>query len=364
MERNDIIIIHGTDYKEMAKKVLERADVAGEIGDRRKRVALKPNLVTARDPSAGGTTHGELLDGALEYLKEHGFENVAIMEGSWVGDSTQAAFSAAGYREIAKKHGVELVDLQKDTYREYDAKGMRIAVCDRAAEVDYMINMPVLKGHCQTIITCALKNNKGIIPNKEKRRFHTMGLHKPIAHLNTIAPNSFILVDNICGDLDFEEGGNPVVMNRVLGFKDPVLCDSYVCDCMGYSVDDIPYIRMAEKLGVGSTDTEHANFIYLNEDTVGKNKFRMTRRVENLAKYADAKDACSACYGSLIYALDRLSDAGELRGKKEKICIGQAYRGQTGEIGVGQCTCGFKKSLKGCPPKAIDMVRFLEEEWR
>ena len=58
MERNDIIIIHGTDYKEMAKKVLERADVAGEIGDRRKRVALKPNLVTARDPSAGGTTHG------------------------------------------------------------------------------------------------------------------------------------------------------------------------------------------------------------------------------------------------------------------------------------------------------------------
>ena len=53
MERNDIIIIHGTDYKEMAKKVLERADVAGEIGDRRKRVALKPNLVTARDPSAG-----------------------------------------------------------------------------------------------------------------------------------------------------------------------------------------------------------------------------------------------------------------------------------------------------------------------
>ena len=191
-----------------------------------------------------------------------------------------------------------------------------------------------------------------------------MGLHKPIAHLNTIAPNSFILVDNICGDLDFEEGGNPVVMNRVLGFKDPVLCDSYVCDCMGYSVDDVPYIRMAEKLGVGSTDTEHANFIYLNEDTVGKNKFRMTRRVENLAKYADAKDACSACYGSLIYALDRLSDAGELRGKKEKICIGQAYRGQTGEIGVGQCTCGFKKSLKGCPPKAIDMVRFLEEEWR
>ena len=97
MERNDIIIIHGTDYKEMAKKVLERADVAGDIGDRKKKVALKPNLVTARDPSAGGTTHKELLEGTIEYLREHGFEDVTIMEGSWVGDSTQAAFSAAGW---------------------------------------------------------------------------------------------------------------------------------------------------------------------------------------------------------------------------------------------------------------------------
>ena len=57
-------------------------------------------------------------------------------------------------------------------------------------------------------------------------------------------------MDNICGDLDFEEGGNPVVMNRVLGFLDPVLCDAYVCDCMGYSPDDVEYIRLAEALGV------------------------------------------------------------------------------------------------------------------
>ena len=58
-----------------------------------------------------------------------------------------------------------------------------------------------------------------------------------------------------------------MVMNRVLGFKDPVLCDAFVCDCMGYSVDDVPYITMAEKLGVGSTDTAHANMIYLNQAT-------------------------------------------------------------------------------------------------
>lgn len=83
---------------------------------------------------------------------------------------------------------------------------MKLKVCDTALQAEFVINMPVLKGHCQTKITCALKNNKGVIPNSEKRRYHTMGLHKPIAHLNTVVRNDFILVDNICGDLDFEEG--------------------------------------------------------------------------------------------------------------------------------------------------------------
>ncbi len=363
MEKNDIIIIHGTNYKEMTIRVLEKAGLADLIGSRDSTVALKPNLVVAAHPSGGGTTHSELLAGVIEYLQEHGFHRISIMEGSWVGDNTQSAFSAAGYREISQRYDVPLIDLQKDTFHEYDAKGMKIKVCDQAKAVDFLINMPVLKGHCQTTVTCALKNYKGIIPNVEKRKFHTMGLHKPIAHLSTVVPRGFILADNICGDLDFEEGGNPVTMNRVLGFLDPVLCDSFVCSCMGYSVDDIPYIRMAERLGSGSTDLDRANFIYLNEDRTGGSRFNMTRRVQNLARYADQKDACSACYGSLIYALDRLSDAGMLKKGLTPVCIGQGFKGRTGEIGVGQCTYGFRKSLKGCPPKAIDMVRFLEENW-
>lgn len=363
MKNNDILIIHGTDYKAMAKSILTHADVAADIGDPDKQIALKPNLVTACSPSSGATTHSELLAGTIEYLQEHGFHRIAVMEGSWVGAHTSDAFCAAGYDRVCERYQVAFVDLQKDSSSEYDAAGMKIRLCDKAAAVDYMINMPVLKGHCQTTVTCALKNNKGVIPNSEKRRFHTMGLHKPIAHLNTIARNDFILVDNICGDLDFEEGGNPVEMNRVLGFKDPVLCDAYVCDCMGHEVDDVPYIRIAESLGVGSADTASAHVIYLNEAAKGSGRFPMTRRVQNLALHTEPQDACSACYGSLIYALDRLNDYGKLRRGLPKIAIGQGYKGQEGAIGVGQCTSCFAKTLGGCPPKAADMVQFLLDNW-
>ena len=63
----------------MAKKVLEAADVAGRIGDRTRSVGLKPNLVTSRAPETGATTHAELLEGAIEYLQEHGSHDFNLM---------------------------------------------------------------------------------------------------------------------------------------------------------------------------------------------------------------------------------------------------------------------------------------------
>lgn len=362
MEKNEILIIHGTNYKEMTMELLNAAKLAEQIGDRNKKIGLKPNVLMAKTPEFGATTHMELVEGTILYLQEHGFRNITIMEGAWVGERTQNAFNACGYPAVAKKYGVTLADTQKDTYQTYDACGVELNVCDLPMSMDFMINMPVLKGHCQTTVTCALKNNKGLIPNSEKRRFHTMGLHKPIAHLATVVHNDFILVDNICGDLDFEEGGNPVVMNRILGFRDPVLCDAFVCETMGYRVDDAAYIRMAERLGVGCADTSTAKITALNEETNPMGKIRMTRRVQSLAEYVNAVDACSACYGSLIYALDRLQDKGLLRRQKTKLAIGQGYKGKSGGIGIGQCCCGFSRYCKGCPPKALDMVEFLERE--
>ena len=214
---------------------------------------------------------------------------------------------------------------------------------------------------------------KGLLPNSEKRRFHALGLHRPIAHLALGIHQDFILVDNICGDLDFEEGGNPVYMNRIWAAKDPVLCDAFVCDCLGIPVDEVSYIRMAERLGTGCADTSKAHLVFLNESTdteyveiTGRrNSSPLPRRVQKLAGYTAPKDSCSACYGSLIYALDRLSEEGALRGKKkESIAIGQGFKGVKGELGVGSCTGCFECSLKGCPPAAADIVRFLREYWQ
>ena len=183
MERNEILKIYGTDYKENTKRLLEQADLASEIPSAGSRIGIKPNLVSAQPAQFGATTHPEVAAGIIEYLQEHGFRNMVILESSWVGDKTPEAFEYCGYNRIAEQYGVELWDLQQDTSHMEDCAGMQLRLCDSLKQIDFLINVPVLKGHCQTKITCALKNLKGVIPNSEKRRFHTLGLHRPIAHL-------------------------------------------------------------------------------------------------------------------------------------------------------------------------------------
>ena len=181
-----------------------------------------------------------------------------------------------GYEDISKKYDVPLIDLQKDTYKAYEVDGLVINVCDQVMKVDYMINIPVLKGHCQTRMTCALKNMKGCIPNSEKRRFHTLGLHKPIAYLNRIIKQDLVIVDGMNGDLNFELGGNPVQMNRIIAGKDPVLIDAYAAQLMGFSIEEIPYISMAERIGIGTADRQKqissnlTGYRINKTDTIGK----------------------------------------------------------------------------------------------
>ncbi|MCC8081335.1 MAG: DUF362 domain-containing protein [Lachnospiraceae bacterium] len=351
MDRNEIIKIYGTDYKEMTKLLLEQADLASEIPSSETRIGIKPNLVTPTPADYGATTHPEIVAGIIEYLQEHGFFRMAILESSWVGDVTTEAFKYCGYNSLSEQYGVELWDLQKDSSHFVDCAEMRLRVCDRVDQIDFLINVPVLKGHCQTKITCALKNSKGLIPNSEKRRFHTMGLHRPIAYLGAAIHQDFIVVDHICGDLDFEEGGSPVVRNCIMAAKDPVLTDALVCRMLQYDVSEVPYVGMAEALGVGSTDLDAARIIIIGKAEGREESEGLRRHKVCDVQYAvEEVDACSACYAMLVPVLDRLKEEGLLGKLNEKIAIGQGYRGKHGKLGVGLCTSGFDICIRGCPP--------------
>jgi uncharacterized protein (DUF362 family) len=359
MKPDEILVHYGRDPGSMTLRILEESGIAGLIG-RDSRVVLKPNLVTAKDAASGATTHPEVAAGVVEFLKSLGVGDITIAEGSWAGGDTRQAFRVCGYDQLARRYGVALLDLKQDGIRKLEAGGLTLEVCRSVLEADFLINLPVLKGHSQTRLTCALKNLKGCIPDAEKRRYHTLGLHRPIALLNTVLKPHLTLVDALCGDLSFEEGGTPVRMDRLILGRDPVLVDSYAATLIGYRPDDIEYVALAAAYGAGSIDLASARMRQLGTPSPMPEPVRQPRSILQFARHIEAKEACSACYGALLHALQRLQERGRLKRLRGMIHVGQGFRGQSlPGMGVGSCASGCSASLPGCPPAARDVLDFL-----
>ena len=357
------------------ERLAEKAKSSGRAYDMH--IAIKPNLVCPVPAETGATTHPQIVAGIIEYLQELGYHDITIMEGSWVGDSTADSFLYCGYEELAQRYGVKLLDTKKDDVvtaeieetehgfrlvdttdkadRRQDIRAASIKISRSAWEADFLINVPVLKGHCQTRMSCALKNMKGLIPDAEKRRFHAMGLHRPIAMLGAAIRQDLIVTDHICGDPEFEDGGNPLVRNCVMAAYDPVAADVAACQALGIEPEAVEYLRLASEADGGFAPLEK-----IITEGEPYEKIPDIHRLLDINYMVDEVESCSACYNVLVRALDRLKSEGLLDALKDKIAIGQGCRGQHGRLGVGSCTAGYDISVPGCPPEEEDIYTALK----
>jgi len=279
------------------------------------------------------------------------------ISGSAIGYDTNKAYAVAGYEPLQKRYGIPLIDLKNSSSKKLTHSGCSIDIYEKALETDFLINVPVLKAHCQTRLTCNMKNLKGCIPEKDMRNFHAMGLHKPIASLNALLKTGYCVVDGICGDLSFEEGGTPLTANRVLVGQNPITVDSFCAELIGLKPNDIEYLSIAKRMELGSYFSNETQIVELNTDMKrinSENSERSSRISERYKGLIEENSACSVCYAALIHALHRCG-----RQPNEKIHIGQGFINKTGKIGVGNCTRGFEKYVLGCPPSAADIIKAL-----
>ena len=353
-----IVINYGKDWVKTTYDALAASDIKSYLKNDLS-VSIKPNLVNERPASDGGTTHREVIEGIILFLKDFGIQNINIIENSSVGHSTKKAFVICGYEELQKKYGVPLIDLNNDRFVTHRHRDYDIKISEIALKTDFLINTPVLKAHSQTRLTCCMKNLKGCMPKDEMRRFHTLGLHKPIAELNASLKTGYCVVDGICGDLSFEEGGTPVEANRIIAGQNPLLVDSYCAEQIGYKPDDIGYLSYGKKLGLGEYYSINTKIVELNQDLKPLSKMKSSRIADRYSDLITADAACSVCYAALIFALHR--NGGRFPGNR-KICIGQGFKGKNiDSIGIGNCTQGFRTFVKGCPPKATDILAMLNK---
>lgn len=358
---NGVTLVYGNDPYTMLPKLLEDSHALDSVNSD-DRVMIKPNLVVSRKDWAGVDTDPRVVEALVKALKRRGVKRITVGDGSGMGNSAAKALKVCGYHELAKRYDLRLIDLEQDRFvkKKVSVAGpfKRLEIAASVLECDFLINVPLMKAHMETLITCSLKNLKGTMPRAMKTRFHGVNLHHAIAQLASVVHPDLIIVDGLKGDLTSENGRTPVQMDRLLVGKNPVEVDSVVADMLGYAPRAIRHIAYSADAGLGDCELDRIRIRALNRPSKNERFEPPSHFSKRFSCQIHAEGACCTCMGNFIFALERLKEKGMLSPNQhflvgQKAGIGSPTNGMT--VSVGRCAVKRYSAdilIDDCPPSA------------
>ncbi len=231
------------------------------------KVLLKPNMLSAKEPERGITTHPIFLETVVRQVQSAGGE-------VWIGDSPSGAIKGiqrywenTGFAEVAKRTGAKLINFEAGgtVIRETPLRKFHLA--RSVVEADVIINLPKFKTHGFTLYTGAIKNLYGTIPGLQKAVLHKCYPHpesfsRMLVDVYSLIHADLHLMDGILG-----MGGNgPVTgdlidVGLVLASVDGVALDAVASTIMGFKEGEIDAIRLASERGVGEACLDHITIL-------------------------------------------------------------------------------------------------------
>lgn len=135
-----------------------------------KTVLLKPNILYPMAPDKAITTHPVLVEELCKLLKQN---NNKIIIGDSSAYDTDKALKISGMLKL-KKYAqiVNFESLDKKTININNKKIKQIRLPKLLSEVDLIINLPKLKTHALTRLSCSVKNLYGCISGNTKENLH------------------------------------------------------------------------------------------------------------------------------------------------------------------------------------------------
>jgi uncharacterized protein (DUF362 family) len=344
----------------------------------KRKVLVKPNLMTGALWQSGITVHPYLIELLVEALRGQGHE-VIVGEGAGWGCDSSSAFSATGVDELCNRLGVPLVDFKR-------GRGVRVPVpngellkevlVDEAVtDCDFIISLAKLKTHCETLVSLSLKNMKGTIAeDRERLRFHLLDVNRCIVDLNRAFRPDFSLVDGIVA----LEGIGPLSPGRakplglLIAGRDPVAVDSVCVRLMGHEPEEIRHILYAHEAGMGTLKKDDIGVVGEVVEEVMPESFEFPPlTVEALSPFEPIRvvngNPCSNCIASLASYLHGYIDRKIIERATHSLDLligGKARsRGTGSEIAIGNCLERYRGKLpfvSGCPPPSDAYLELIE----
>jgi uncharacterized protein (DUF362 family)/NAD-dependent dihydropyrimidine dehydrogenase PreA subunit len=220
-------------------------------------VLLKPNLLSAKDPARAITTHPHLVEAVAGEVRRVG----AV---PFVGDSPGGAvrgikrvWANSGMEEMARRADLELVNFEASGSKGIQFGKYTFYISKSVLDADVIINLPKLKTHSLTLLTCAVKNMFGVIPGFRKGEQHKL-YPKPaefahmLVHLYKLVTPSLNIVDAVLAmEGNGPSSGRPRMLGMLMAGEDAVAVDAAAARIIGFPEGFVDTTRIATEMGLG-----------------------------------------------------------------------------------------------------------------
>jgi uncharacterized protein (DUF362 family) len=222
-------------------------------------VFIKPNIVfwssAVPFPKWGVITTSRIVEDIVILLKEHGIDKITIGEGSVAGHRDTLTYAHAvehlGYHKLKQRYGVKVINVMERPFEKVDLGDDSVLRFNTdILNCDFIVNLPVLKTHIQTVVSLGIKNLKGTIDMPSRKKCHSSDpikdLHYYVARLADPMPTIFTLVDGIFSN---ERGpgfdGRIRRSNLLIASADLLSADLVGARVLGYEATDVPHLAQA-----------------------------------------------------------------------------------------------------------------------
>ena len=222
---------------ETVKRDINKLIPLNELITKDTNVFIKLNCVGGYAPESGITTHPRFVEGVIRVVKEY-TDNITIGDNP-ASHSITTVLKKNGIYDLINKYNLKLIvgenkkKITATNYKIYSSFDVSKDIIDS----DLIINLPKLKTHTLTYMTCAQKNMFGFIFGLEKASWHAKAAN-PLEFGNALCDLYSAIIENtkgkilnICdGILGLEgegptTGGSPAIGNAIITSFDAVALD-------------------------------------------------------------------------------------------------------------------------------------------
>jgi uncharacterized protein (DUF362 family) len=262
-------IVRGMDRKVMVEqgvKALGGMEFFIQKGDR---VLIKVNAAFATPPSLGATTNPEVLAAVVDLCFKAGAARVAVTDNPI--NNPDSCFEISGLAKAAQTTGASLIAPRASLFAPVSLPGGKLlenwpVMAGVFPGVTKVIVVSPVKDHQRAGASMTLKNLYGFLGGR-RNVFH-QDINGIITELSQLLKPTLVVLDGTVsmmtngptgGSLsDLKDTGTLVVST------DPVAADAVGLELLGRTLNDVPYILMAEKAGAGTADYKRLNPVMIN----------------------------------------------------------------------------------------------------